>query len=249
MTYLRRASGLWCPDYHLRFPPERGFAQPNYSILPGHFPAGAVARAKGGVFTTLSLRTSATSTAATITVPASVVAGDILVLADRSRNNSNGSAPTKVVPSDFTEVADNLRNETRLITSYKLADGSEAGNSLAGMNENVNTKALYVFSGDAAIASLALKSVASEDTNGTPATQTVTSGSGAAPLVVMGAYGTFNGAIDPRGFSPAKDGEISPAQELYLAYKIYNSSPANVDVSMGDEGFRNMLHSWYLEAA
>jgi len=45
MNYLRRASGLWCPDYHLRFPPERGFAQPNYSILPGHFPAGAVARA------------------------------------------------------------------------------------------------------------------------------------------------------------------------------------------------------------
>jgi len=49
MTYLRRASGLWCPDYHLRFPPERGFAQPNYSILPGHFPAGAVARAAGVV--------------------------------------------------------------------------------------------------------------------------------------------------------------------------------------------------------
>jgi len=47
MNYLRRASGLWCPDYHLRFPPERGFAQPNYCILPGHFPAGAVAVAVG----------------------------------------------------------------------------------------------------------------------------------------------------------------------------------------------------------
>jgi len=197
----------------------------------------------------LSEQASATSTAATITVPASVVAGDILVLADRA---VGGGAPSKVIPSGFTEIADNLRNETRLITSYKLADGTEAGNSITGMNSNTNTKCLYVFRGNISVVGLALKSVDQEDTNGTPSTQTVTSGSGATPLVVMGAYCTFDdrkGGIDPRGFSPAKDGEINSTTELYLAYKIYNSSPANVDVSMGDEGFRNILHSWYLEAS
>jgi len=54
VNYLRRASGLWCPDYHLRFPPERGFAQPNY-ILPGHFPAGAVARAASAATKTFEI--------------------------------------------------------------------------------------------------------------------------------------------------------------------------------------------------
>lgn len=49
MNYLCRTSGLWLPDHHLRFPPKRGFAQPNYNFLPGHFPAGVVARAPGGV--------------------------------------------------------------------------------------------------------------------------------------------------------------------------------------------------------
>lgn len=44
MNYLRCRSGLWLPDYHLRFPERRGFAQPRY-FLPGHFPTGVVAKA------------------------------------------------------------------------------------------------------------------------------------------------------------------------------------------------------------
>lgn len=55
MNYLRRTSGLWLPDHHLRFPPERGFAQPRYNFLPGHFPAGAVARAAEDGDTTINL--------------------------------------------------------------------------------------------------------------------------------------------------------------------------------------------------
>lgn len=42
MRYNWRISGLWLPDYRLRLPKARGFAQLRYNFLPGHFPAGIV---------------------------------------------------------------------------------------------------------------------------------------------------------------------------------------------------------------
>lgn len=59
MKYNCRQSGLWLPDNRLHFPEVRGFAQPRYNFLPGHFPGGAVAKAAGGP-TTINLAISAT---------------------------------------------------------------------------------------------------------------------------------------------------------------------------------------------
>ena len=49
--------------------------------------------------------------------------------------------------------------------------------------------------------------------------------------------------------SPAKDGEVANGTTPYLAYKVYNSSPANVSVDMDDEGDGNTLQSCYIEVA
>jgi len=51
MNDLRRFSSLWLPDYHLRFPPGLGFAQPNY-FLPGMCPGMSVAQSGAAPFTT-----------------------------------------------------------------------------------------------------------------------------------------------------------------------------------------------------
>jgi hypothetical protein len=205
-------------------------------------------RRGGGAPTTITQVDSATSTASTITVPASVIAGDLLVLLDLAF----GSAPVANVPTDFLTI-NNLSDgsNARQLVSYKLADGSEASASLTGISTAGNTfrKSLYVMRGNSPALLATLAGVNSEFTSGNPSAQNVTASGGTPPLVVFGCYGCPAQTIDPRTMSPAKDGEISPQVSSYLAYKIYNSSPADVSVDMDDEGVANFLQSFYISLA
>lgn len=216
------------------------------SFLPGCFPA-IFAAAEAAAVTSLAVQSSNTSSAQTITGPADIAAGDLLVLYDMAVDSP---APSAVVPTDFTIVTNVSDSILRGIISYKIADGSEASASLTGMNgATQNRKALYVFRGDVAINTVSPQSVNQPaPTGGDPTAQSVTAGSGAVPLVVIAGYGS-SGIIDPRTFSTTKDGEINPNTNMYLAYKIYNSSPANTTIDMADEGVSNNLHSFYLEVA
>lgn len=200
--------------------------------------------------TTLTQVDSATSTAATITVPASVVEGDILVLVDMAI--SLFSSPSKVVPGDFTEVrsevilASNIG--VRLTTSVKLATSSDGGTSKTGQDGGfLDNKIMCVYRGDIPVTSITVGATNGQATGGNPSSQTVLSGAGTPPLVVIGAYGC-NGTTDPRTMSPAKDGEANSGQ-CYQAWKIYNSSPANVSVDMDDEGNQNAIISTFIEAS
>jgi len=94
--------------------------------------------------------------------------------------------------------------------------------------------------------------MASEFTSGNPAAQTVNASGGAPPLIVLGCYVAAINAVNPRTFNPAKDGEIQATavdgpEDLWLAYKIYNSSPADVAIDMDDEGLFNALVSCYIQ--
>lgn len=203
---------------------------------------------------TLSQVASATSTGATITGPASIQAGDLLVLWDRAFD-SGGPLPSTVVPTGFTSISNvNDGVEIRAILSYKIADGSEASASLTGMSGATDVdKALYVFRGDPVIETATPLDVEGQIVDTNPTSHTVGASAGAVPLVIIAGYATADftegGPIDPRTFSPAKDGEITPATDLYLAYKIYNSSPADVTVDMDDEGINNTLVTCYIEAS
>lgn len=210
------------------------------SVLPGMFPAAAMASKVPLV--ALAQVDSATSSAETITVPAGVIAGDLLVLLD---NAQGATVPTTVIPSGFTSIGNiNDGGQARQILSYKIADGSEASALLTGMNSTSETKALYVFRGNTRILSASPLSVNGQATTGNPTAQTVTAGAGVVPLVVIGGYGA-NAAVSPRTMTPAKDGEINSSTVMYLAYKIYNISPADVSVDMDDEGI-NYLQSCYI---
>jgi hypothetical protein len=200
--------------------------------------------------TSISVFSSATSTATTITAPANINAGDLLVLLDRAEN-LGVDPPTLVTPTGFTSIGNittylySMQN-----LSYKLAVGTEGNATITGMSgDNYARKALYVFRGDVAAGTITVMSYNGEATNFEPSSQTVTASSGTYPLVVIGAYSTFNTALSPRTFSPAKDNEITPVNDFYLAYRIYNSSPANTSVGMEDEGDENMLQSCYIQMA
>jgi hypothetical protein len=190
---------------------------------------------------TIAFRSSATSTGSTITAPSDIVAGDLLVLLDVALNTSG--FPTAVTP--FTSFLNNT-NQTarRILFSKKIADGTEAGATLTGMNgTNSNSKTLYVFSTNGATSSSEFD-IGYEATDNAPASQNITSASGSPPLVSMGfiRQATATG----QSFSPTQDGSINLGA-ITTYYKIYNSSPSDITVSCGDGGANNILSSFYIE--
>lgn len=199
----------------------------------------------GRVALTLSKVGEFTANAFQITL-SGVNAGDLIVLLDCARNNVG--APNNVTPSGFTNVF-NFLEDARMSVSYKIAAGGET--TISGMNGGVeNRKAAYVFRGDRAITAVSVSTPATQGTTGNPSPQTVAASAGAPPLVILGCYHTNTGAtISTRTFtvggSAAKDGEITPTANMYLAYKIYNSSPQDASIDMNDEG-DNMLASFYI---
>lgn len=201
--------------------------------------------------TSLSLHHSNTTTTTSIAIPGTVQAGDLIVFLDSGQSTS-APAPGDTYESGFTAIASAVSGggtgTARVSLSCKIATGAEADGSITGItgNGSFERSGLLIFRGDAPIASMTAASVNNPgSTDGNPAEQTVTSGSGTPPLVVLAVYRS-TAAIDPRGFSPAKDGEINPVTSLYLAYRIYNASPANVAVDMDDEGNSNILMSCYV---
>jgi hypothetical protein len=225
------------------------------NLLPGWFPAAAAAPVEDAGLTTLSQVLSATdNSGAAFTLPVGIQAGDLIVVWDVA---TGASLPFTALPTDFTPIANVTISTTRCILSYKIAVGGESGASVNGMDgSSGEAKAVYVFRGDIPITAVNVQSVNSQATDGNPTGQTVTASGGAAPLIVIGSYAVFTvgGTVNPRTFSPAKDGEISVTNfiggfggDMWLAYKIYNSSPADVSVDMDDEGDRNTLVSCYIE--
>lgn len=212
------------------------------NFLPGMFPGGALIGAVGiGVV----FFDSAVSTAETITAPAGIQAGDLIVLADAGQT---AGAVTLVTPVGFTALASfNPSATTGMVVSYKEADGSEGGTSITGINATLDAKALAVFRRSPVATVITPSAVNSEGTAGNPSSQNVAASGGVAPLVVIGAYFGTAG-VDPRTFTPAADGEINPDTRLFLKHKIYNSAPQDTTVDQDDEG-TNGLVSCFLQMA
>lgn len=191
----------------------------------------------------LAYVTVATSSLSTITGPAGIVAGDVLVLYDRAINTSG--APTSATPSGFVADPDLVEVSTdglgRAIISTKIATGAEASASLSGMAGTSNQlKILYVFRPKRPITSIAVIAPAADFQNGDPADQVVNISAQTKPLVVIGAYAGSGGG--GRSFSPTQDG-ANTLSFIEARWKIYNRVPADVTVGMNDEGTRNTLMS------
>jgi hypothetical protein len=94
-----------------------------------------------------------------------------------------------------------------------------------------------------------LNNYADTGTLTTPASQTITSGSGTSPLVALALYEQCGGgSITTRSFSPAEDDEVTSGTSRFIKYKIYNSAPSNITVGMtSSSGTARGLASFYLQ--
>jgi hypothetical protein len=192
---------------------------------------------------------TSTSTAGSLTAMSGILLGDVLVWHQNSRTNA-GPAPTAVIPTGFTQIADVAGTISRGIWAYKSALGTESSTSIAGMNgADADRQMLLQFRGNGAISSLTPAGLASEVTNGNPVGISVTASAGAVPLIVFGSYGS-SANVTVRDFTPAADAELPAApQTAFIKYKIYNSAPADTAIDMPDNGNDNMIIGFYLQAA
>lgn len=191
--------------------------------------------------TSLAFHDSATASGTgTLTVPATVQAGDIICVKE------NGSS-VNAAPSGYTILA----NTAGIVLSYKIATGADASATVPSGSSLVagTRRELLVFRGDVPANTVTGHDPAAiNEATANPASQTVNASGGTPPLIVLASYNS-TGAVDPRSFSPAKDAEVNTDTTSYFAYKIYNSSPADVTVDMDDEGSTNKLASGYIQVA
>jgi hypothetical protein len=216
--------------------------------LPSFCPSGVSA------LTSVSLFASANSAAATLTFPAGIIAGDVLVLHDLAVNTSG--APANVTPTGFTPALGGVLGTTRSNVFVRLANGTESGN-LTGMDgTSLDRKLLAVLRGNRSIVTTSppLDGEAII-TAGNPAGFVPTSSLGTYPTLVIACYAvSAAGPIDPRTFTvggqPAKDGEVSDAGgTMWIAWKLFpiGATPADCTVDMEDETTgNNSLGSFFL---
>jgi hypothetical protein len=223
-------------------------------ILPGWFPAIAAAAATPPVTAFAFFNSSASSGVATITLPTGIQPSDVIVLMDTKA--SFGVIPTNVVPAGFTQIAtvsgtDGLFGVQNTMT-FKIAGGGEGGATITGMASDATGEMLaVVFRPNGRVTSIALGDVETQFSNGNPTAHTLGASAGTPPLILVAGYSAA-GDIDPRTFSPAKDGEAANGTlGQYIAWKFYGqgSSPANHSVDMDDETSSNCIISAYLQAA
>lgn len=187
------------------------------------------------------------STGSTVSIPAGVQAGDLLLYGFAAWTGS--SNPSYTPPSGWTSLINATMGENgRIGIAAKRATGSESG-SIGGVfgNAGVDRKVCVLLRPNVPLASVgSAQSVASQFTTDTPSDQVVTSGAGTPPLLVLALWNAVVGTVSTRGMSPAKDDEYNSSTNLYLGWKLYPSSPANVTVSMEDEG-SNAMGSCYTQ--
>ena len=221
------------------------------SFLPGWFPGAAAAAA---ALTELTQVDSATdNSGAAFTLPDDIQAGDLIAVWDYAAGTS---LPADATPSGFdTAITVTDGTNVRGKLHYKIADGSEASASVNGLDGNTREgKLTYVFRGNIPITVATPADAASQITGSDPTAQVVNASGGQAPLIVFGCYVVGSGGtVDPRTFSTTKDGEIqvtgAGGGDIWLAYKIYNSAPADTTIDMADEGAGNVLASCYIECS
>lgn len=184
---------------------------------------------------------------ASVTCP-TVQAGDLLIFFEYARMTT-AVDPGYSIPSGFRSMVTNFIVASRCTISGKVADGSEGGTVLSAMNGNgSNGHVLLVFRGSVPIIAFTTHDTASEGTTGNPAAQVVNASLGTPPLIVLASSSGI--VAHTTSWSPAADAIFdSGSDNLMAGYKIYNSSPADVTVDMGDLGNANQLLSCYVQLA
>jgi len=205
------------------------------------------------VLESVSLAANATTTSSTITIPAAAQAGDLAVLFDQSVQSST-TLPTTVVPTNFTSIVNTSLSgsfATRGIFSYKILVSGDPGTSITGMSGTfAQRKILAIFRPvGKGITSVELSTPQGQATDGNPTAQSILMTQSSPVLIGFIGYGNGSAQIDPRTSTGATFSELSAAISLYMKYVIFNrgDTPTDATADMDDEGFNNLLQSFWMK--
>src|SRR5512139_1340571 len=192
-------------------------------MIPSRAPGPMVSAGAG---TITFFNSSISNSGATIVLPASIAANDLLVLFDYAMNG--GVVPTAVTPSGWTQAvtAGSVGGSLgRMSVCWKSAAGTEGGTTITCMAATTwNDKHVLVFRPTGGTTWTPSSAFASTPGNTFATFSTITAGS--APGVVA-AFGDdlSNGGADALTMSPA--GTYVASTGGRSGYIVYNASPAN----------------------
>lgn len=220
---------------------------PGLRYQPALNGAGSSGSGGGGGGLSFTLIGSATSTSTTISVPAAAIAGDWAILFDTA-SNKTGSSVSTAVPSGWTSLADGFVSSGRSIRSTVSHRKLTGGGTVTGMTGDLKSKVMLVFRPSTSILTTVPSTWNNEATAGDPSSQTVTASGVTTPLIVFAvAAATSSSAPSFSTETPAMT-NITTAQNplaMRIGYTIYNSSPSNQSIDMGDSSV-NVLQSGYV---
>lgn len=152
--------------------------------------------------TSLTLASSSTGTSGTVTFPADINEGDIIIVAhgDRSASPSDGAGFTEIAKAGNTN---SISTDSGIILSYKIADGTEGGTTLSGWQNFNGSWGCAVYRPNVAATSVAVQDTVAYAGTGDNTANTITASNSANPTIsvyaiweagnVMTAnYGTFS---------------------------------------------------------
>lgn len=192
--------------------------------------------------------------AVTFPTAAGVATDDIVCVGEGSR----GAADTVWnVPSGYTLLSDgtntatvNQANAIKYGIYYKQLTGSGdlTGFTTVNANGNWGRVVVHIYRPSSTPSTLTGADVDSEGLATDPASDTITAGSGAAPLIVM-ALGGNQSTWDAGATAFGLDNSAGTSNIIRFGSKHYNASPANHTVDNGSAGGSQALLSGYLEIA
>lgn len=193
------------------------------------------------------------SGSASVVVPATVQAGDVLIHANSA--SSGGAVPASLIPPGFTLDIDSTITASgssgrakRVTLAHKLADGSEAGQTYYGMSSSSASAILAVFrSYTGEFGTLSSGDKHAQIGRGSISPQVVSASGQVLPLIVFGvAAASVSGTLSMSQSDATIPPTFASNTYLILGYKIFNSNPANVTLSMTGGDGEKMLGSLFL---
>lgn len=221
-----------------------------FPLMPSFSGAGKIA--------SVYLTATATSTSSTIVAPADVRSGDLIVLYDAPSYPSG--SPSGTPPTGFTTLASVAFGgwSNGIILSAKVADGTEGGTTITGMNGTTsNAKVLYVFRGNSRINTFTVLNRAEVGTNGNPGQITIGATGVTAPSVLLCAATTYSAATVswegyPSGFTnPAFSTVTNSVSRLCTGVTPISAPTAayQQQIDMIDYGGGNFMVGFWLQLA
>jgi sugar lactone lactonase YvrE len=191
--------------------------------------------------TSISVHTNVTAATTSITMPSTIIAGDLAVLFDTSTTTSSS-----ITPSGWALINGVTTTGIRTNISRKLLTGTEGGSTITGM-AGTTRKVLVIYRGNTAINSITTTLTGTQATTATPSNQSLVGEAG--PMAAIAVYAKTAFTTPTRGWSvgsPTEYNRVSTSGIFVKSLITDSGTPATTTISMTDAG-TNTLQSFRIK--